>query len=92
LILWAFKKQKKSAFDAATLDAINKYMDWEYIPAGGILVGFKTHVLEVTSWVEFRFCSMAMVRNCEDNLTWRLIVVYETHETKRWVFLVNSTW
>jgi hypothetical protein len=39
-------------------------------------VGFKTQVLELVSWAEFKFCSMAIVRKREDKLTCRLMVVY----------------
>jgi hypothetical protein len=56
--------------------------------AEGILVGFRAQTLEVMSWEKFNFCSMTLIRNCEDNLIWRLIVVYGApYEDKKIDFL-----
>jgi hypothetical protein len=55
-------------------------MSWNYVPAvgtkGGILVGMKTQVFEMSSWQPFNFCAALLVKNLRDNFIWRLIVVY----------------
>jgi hypothetical protein len=47
------QETKKNKFDESLLNAISRDMAWNFIiakgTAGGILVGFKNHVLEVVS-------------------------------------------
>jgi hypothetical protein len=55
---------------------------------GGILVGYRAQTLEVMSQENFSSCFIILIRNCEDNLIWRLIVVYGApYEDKKIEFL-----
>jgi hypothetical protein len=76
----ASRKQKKAIIDDRIMKNINKYMDWNFLPAdgtaGGILVGFKSNVFEIVSWQNFKFSVTAIVRNIKDKVTWRFIAVY----------------
>jgi hypothetical protein len=55
-------------------------MDWKYIPAqgtaGGILLGFRSATMSVVRWQEYKYCVMAIAKNCQDNFVWRLVIVY----------------
>jgi hypothetical protein len=39
-------------------------------------VGFRNLVIDVISWQEFEFCSVAIVKNVDDRIVWRLITIY----------------
>jgi hypothetical protein len=74
------QETKKSNFDEGLLDAISRDMAWKFIPArgtaGGILVGFRNLIFKVVSWELSQYCATTIVKNLEDDFTWRLVVVY----------------
>jgi hypothetical protein len=55
-------------------------MAWNFIlvvgSARGILVGLRSLCFELISWEASRYCVVAIIKNCDDKFTWRLIVMY----------------
>jgi hypothetical protein len=53
------QESKKESFPSDFLDSVNKNMVWNFVPASGtkegILVGVKSHVIEVISWQKHVF-------------------------------------
>jgi exonuclease III len=82
------QETKKADLQNNFLEAVNKNMSWNFVPAKGtargILVGFKNSSHELINWQLFQFCAVSVVKNMVDNLIWRLIVVYGSpyEETK----------
>jgi hypothetical protein len=70
----------KQNFHDSFLNYIHRDFAWRYLPAdgtaGGILVGFNQRKFEVLAWKIGVFSVAAIVKNCQDNFTWRLITVY----------------
>jgi hypothetical protein len=79
---------KKASIADSFLRVVSNKMTWNYLPtaesAGGILVGIKTDSYDVIGWQTFQFCVVLIIRNCDDQFVWRLIVVYGSpyEETK----------
>lgn len=71
-----FQETKKQNFQDSFLNYIHKDFAWQYLPAGGILVGFNERKFEALAQKVGSFSVAAIVRNCYDKFTWRLITVY----------------
>jgi hypothetical protein len=85
---------KKATFEASFLNAASNRMAWNYLPAigsaGGILVGVTTLRYEVIEWHAFQFCAVVIIRNCDDQFIWRLVVIYGSpYEEKSLISLLN---
>jgi hypothetical protein len=74
------QETKKDKFEDDFLKSLGGNTCWNYIPAnrtaGGILVGFNNHKIETLSWLAYNFCVVSIVKNYDDEFTWKLIVVY----------------
>jgi hypothetical protein len=73
------QESKKESFPSDFLDSVNKKKVWNFVPASGtkegILVGVKSHVIEVISWQSMFFAELVL-KNIKETFSWRLIVVY----------------
>jgi hypothetical protein len=71
---------KKVDLSCGFMNAINKDMARRFLPAngtaGGILVGCKNSCFDIVICSEGKYNISIMVKNNNDKLMWRLIVVY----------------
>lgn len=75
-----FLETKKECFQESFLKYVHKDFKWHLLPAvgtaGGILVGVHDMKLDILARLNGQFCVSVMIKNCNDNFVWRLIVVY----------------
>lgn len=75
-----FLETKKETFADFFLNYEHKDFAWHALPAkgtaGGILVGLNERKFEVIACKIGVFSVAIIVKNCQDNFTWRTIVVY----------------
>lgn len=74
------QETKKEKFEESFLKYINKDFVWQTLPtrgtAGGILVGVNERKFDVIAWKIGSYSVSGILKNCHDNFTWRIIVVY----------------